>query len=199
MGDDERWTVVDESFTEDNHATSRDGDLPSRVSLLREALTVRNIEGEDDILYVSYETDEGNAGSSTDATGHELELRLRPFIQKLTSNKDNPVTTFRLVVNMAASDVQGHPQELHDQMTDRLGDLLLNPPSNQDPRIVSFLKSLDNPTKPFSTQDAHTWRELIKAATSEGRITALRPGEIIVDPTRWTEYDRVPEDVSPCS
>jgi hypothetical protein len=43
MGDDERWTVVDESFTEDNHATSRDGDLPSRVSLLREALTVRNI------------------------------------------------------------------------------------------------------------------------------------------------------------
>lgn len=204
MEDDERWSVVDESFTEDNHTTSGDGDLASRVSLLKEALTVRSIEGEDDILYVSYETDDGSGGSSTDATQLELRVRLRPFILELTSSSsssdgDDPVTTFRPVVNIAISDVRAHPQELNDQMTHQLGDLLLGPRSGRDPSIVSFLKSLESPTRPFSIQDAHTWRDLIKAATSEGRITALRPGEVTVDPTRWTEYNRVPEDVSPCS
>lgn len=201
MEDDERWTVVDDSFTEDDHATTCSGDLASRVSVLREALTARNVEGEDDILYVSYEIDEDTEGSSPDDPELELELRLRPFIQELTStssDEDDPVTTFRPVVNIAASDVRGHPQELHDQMTDRLKGLLSHP-SNQDPSIVSFLESLDTPTKPFSTQDAQTWRELVRAATADGRIAALRPGTISVDPTQCTEYDGVPEDVSPCS
>ncbi|GFZ44656.1 hypothetical protein JCM24511_02380 [Saitozyma sp. JCM 24511] len=203
MEDDERWTVVDDSFTEDDHATTCSGDLASRVSVLREALTARHVEGEDDIIYVSYETDEDedegttlgcDSTDATDPTG--LELRLRPFIQELTStssDEDDPVTTFRPVVNIAASDVRGHPQELHDQMTDRLKGLLSHP-SNQDPSIVSFLESLDTPTKPFSTQDAQTWRELVRAATADGRIAALRPGTISVDPTQCTEYDGVPED-----
>ncbi|RSH89435.1 hypothetical protein EHS25_001984 [Saitozyma podzolica] len=210
MSDDQTsqatWLLLDVGATEVDIGSG--GELDSSFPALQKSFTMESVDGDDDLVNISYKNDEtatsSPATSRTSGTSRNSTLRLRPFILTDTVSTPNGlVWNYRPVVNIESSDVVGTPQQLAAQVNCRLSQLISGDVSTTGPTRVAFRNALASQGGTFHVQHARTWTDLLKEATSrsswDGRtgIPALRPGEITVDPTQFLTNNRVPTDVSP--
>lgn len=205
MSDDQSqatWLLLDLGATEVDVGLG--GDLDSSFPALQKRLTMESVNGEDDLVNVSYKDDEKTTSNSgTSGASASSGIRLRPFILTGTASTPNGlITSYRPVINIASSDVVGTLQELADQVTYSLSQLICGPVPKTGPSGVAFRNALASQAGTFHVEHARTWTDLIKEATSrstsDGRtgITALRPGDIMVDPTEFLTNNGIPTDVS---